>query len=171
MPTPPKDLVERLFRAQGRRLRSYFTRRIRNPADAGDLVQEVYLRMLRVQDADLIRNPELYLFTVAANLLREQAVLQRRLASAVDIDEEAIQAQLGELPTSEDDVDLETRKARLRVVLRQLPDKCRATVALRFRFGLTYKEVGEELDISPDMVKKYLKQALLHCRRRMAEMK
>jgi DNA-directed RNA polymerase specialized sigma24 family protein len=55
-------------------------------ADAADLVQEVYLRMLRVSDPEAIRNPESYLFTVAANLHKENAVADRRQAQEISVD-------------------------------------------------------------------------------------
>jgi hypothetical protein len=66
--------IERLFAQRGA-LEAFFRRRLRSSADAADFVQEVYLRMLRVSDPDEIRNPEGYLFTVAANLLKEMAPL------------------------------------------------------------------------------------------------
>ena len=38
-------------------LQAFFYRRLRTKPDAADLVQEVYLRMLRVSDPEAIRNP------------------------------------------------------------------------------------------------------------------
>jgi len=38
------------------------------------MAQEVYLRMLRLERPELIRSPEAYLFTIAANIVREQAL-------------------------------------------------------------------------------------------------
>jgi RNA polymerase sigma factor (sigma-70 family) len=55
-------------------------------------------------------------------------------------------------------------------VLMQLSPKCRAAVALRYRQELSYEEIGERLGVSSNMVKKYLVQALAHCRCRMASM-
>jgi RNA polymerase sigma-70 factor (ECF subfamily) len=54
------------------------------------------------------------------------------------------------------------RVAGLRTVLAQLSPKCRAAVILQYRHGLTYQEIGERLNVSPHMVKKYLTQALAH---------
>jgi len=59
---------------------------------------------------------------------------------------------------------------RLRQVLRELPPKCQAAVSLQYWQGLSYAEIGQQLDISPHMVKKYLSRALAHCRRRMARL-
>ena len=81
------SLVERLFAEHGGGLQAFFSRRVRRGADAQDLAQEVYLRMLRISDPEAIRNPVLYVYTVANNLVKEQAVLDRRRASTLDIDE------------------------------------------------------------------------------------
>ena len=59
------------------------------------------------------------------------------------------------------------RIERLREVLGQLSPKCQAAVILQYWHGLSYAEIGERLGVSSNMVKKYLGQALLHCRRRM----
>jgi RNA polymerase sigma-70 factor (ECF subfamily) len=167
---PKKGFVERLFAQHHRALQAFFYRRIRSKADAPDLVQEVYVRMLRVSDTDAIRNPELYLYTVASNLVKEHAVLERRQASSVDVDNMDVQDLLGELPTQDRQLDTNRRVLRLRTVLGQLSPKCRAAVTLRYRYELSYEEIGERLGVSSNMVKKYLVQALAHCRCRMASM-
>jgi RNA polymerase sigma factor (sigma-70 family) len=170
MAEPRKGLVERLFAEHRRALQAFFYRRIRTKTDAPDLAQEVYVRMLRVSDIHAIRDPERYLYTVASNLVKEYAVLERWQARGVNLDESSIQQSLGELPTLDGQLDTTRRVARLRTVLGQLSPKCRAAVILQYRHGLTYQEIGERLGVSPHMVKKYLAQALAHCRRRMARM-
>ena len=80
MPPLGKSFVERLFSEHRHALEAFFHRRLRARQDAADLVQEVYLRMLRVKDADAIHNPEGYLFTVATHLVYEQSALYRRQA-------------------------------------------------------------------------------------------
>jgi len=165
-----KSFVEKLFAEHRSALQGFFQRRIRAKSDAPDLAQEVYLRMLRVSDSDAIRNPELYLYTVANNLVKEHAVLDRRHVSDVDIDDTTVQEQLGSLPSFEGELDDAQRITRLRAVLAQLSPKCRAAVVLHYKHGLSYHEVAQRLGISSNMVKKYLAQALVHCRRRMARL-
>jgi RNA polymerase sigma factor (sigma-70 family) len=164
---PKSSLVERLFAEHRGRLQAFFRRRIRAKADAPDLAQEVYLRMLRISDHEAIRNPVPYLYTVANNLVKEHAVLERRQARGVDIDEVQTHEQLESLPAFDGDLDEMQRTERLRVVLKQLRPKCQAAVTLRFTEGLTYREVAVRLGVSPQMAKKYVAQALVHCRRRM----
>lgn len=165
---PKPSLVERLFAEHGSALRAFFRRRIRSKADAPDLAQEVYLRMLRLSDQDAIRNPVLYLYTVANNLVKEHAVLESRRAGRLDTDEVPSLEQLEIHPNFEGDLDVQQRAARLRAVLNQLRPKAQAAVLLRFSHGLSYREVAARLGVSPQMARKYVVQALAHCRRRMA---
>jgi RNA polymerase sigma-70 factor (ECF subfamily) len=169
-PEPKASLVGRLFAEHRGALQSFFLRRIRSKADAADLAQEVYVRMLRIPDPEAIRNPVSYLYTVAHNLVKEHAVLDRRQATGVDIDEISAHEQLETWPAFDDDVDATQRVARLGVVLKQLRPKCRAAVELRFTHGLSFREIAMHLGVSPQMAKKYVEQALGHCRRRMARM-
>jgi len=167
---PKPSLVERLFAEHRGALQTFFWRRIRSKADAADMAQEVYLRMLRIGDQAAIRNPVLYLYTVANNLVKEHAVLDRRQASGIDIEEVATHEQLETLPAFDGELDTAQRVERLRVVLKQLRPKCQAAVELRFTHGLSYREVALRLGVSPQMAKKYVEQALVHCRRRMARL-
>jgi RNA polymerase sigma factor (sigma-70 family) len=169
MAEPRKAFIERLFAHRGA-LQAFFYRRLRTQSDAADLVQEVYLRMLRVGDTDAILNPEAYLFTVAANLLKENAAVDRRQAEAANV-EEADRAVLTELRGFDTELDATRRIARLLVVLEELSPKCCAAVMLQYRHELSYQEIADRLEVSPSMVKKYLTQALSHCRRRMARLR
>jgi RNA polymerase sigma-70 factor (ECF subfamily) len=167
---PKSSLVERLFAEHRGALQSFIRRRIRRAADAADLAQEVYLRLLRLRDEDSIRNPVPYLYTVASNIVKEHALLERQRASRLAHEARVTHEELESLPSFDGQLDDARRSARLREVLLQLRPKCQAAVMLRFAHGLTNREVAARLEISPQMVKKYIAQALAHCRRRMTRM-
>jgi RNA polymerase sigma factor (sigma-70 family) len=170
MRTAAKTLVERLFAEHYPALLAFFYRRVRAQSDAPDLAQEVYLRMLRVSDSEAIRNPEGYLFTVASNLAKEHAVLEHRRAKSIELDKAGAEPSLQSQPAYENDLDSLIRTSRLSTVLAQLSPKCRAAVVLQYSQDLSYQEIAARLNVSPHMVKKYLAQALMHCRRRMARL-
>ena len=86
-------------------------------------------------------------------------------------DDPGVQERLSEFPSFPDEMDREQRIERLGEILPQLSAKCLATVVLKFWHGLSYEEIAQRLDISPHMVKKYLSQALAHCRRRMGRLR
>jgi RNA polymerase sigma-70 factor (ECF subfamily) len=165
-----KAWVEGLFARHRGALQAFFLRRLRTKANAADLAQEVYLRMLRVRDPGAILNPEAYLFAVAGNLVKENAIADRRQAEHADVEGNEAQQLLADLPDFDAPIDTARRVERLREVLAQLPPKCRAAVTLQYYYGLSYQEIAERLGLSTHMVKKYLAQALGHCRRRMARL-
>ena len=152
------------------RLRTFLGRRVRRQADIDEIIQEVYLRMLRVPDIEELRNTEAYLFTVAANLAKEYAVRGRSTQQTVDLDDPSVQERLCEVPAFGAYIDEQARIKRLREVLRHLPPKCHAAVVMAYWHGMTYEAIAERLEVSPHMVKKYLSQALMHCRRRMGRL-
>lgn len=164
-----KKLVKYLFQAHGKGIQAFFRRKLRSREDASDLAQEVYLRMLRVKDLDAIHNPEGYLFTIASNLLKEHYLSESR---KVKIGEMTI-ADVEEIPfetaTVEDEIDTERSLARTEEILAQLKPKCRTAVIMKYKHGLKYKEIADELGISTNMVKKYLVHALVVLRQRMID--
>ena len=57
----------------------------------------------------------------------------------------------------------------LNSALEQLPHRWRIAIILQYRYGLSYAEIGDRLGVSPNMVKKYLAQAIGRCRHQMAQ--
>ena len=163
--------VERLFAQHGHSLRAFLYRRLHRRSDAAELAQEVYLRILRLSDTSQIRDPEAYLYTVAGNLAREHLALEQRYVRGVDLETAVGPAPLADLPDLLGRVDTEARAKRLIEVLKELPPKSRGVIALHYWHGLSYAEIALQVGISNRMVKKYLNQALKHCRRRMGSLK
>src|SRR5258708_40357295 len=95
MPQTKKTFVERLFAEHRNALQAFFYRRIKTKHDAADLVQEGYLRILRVKDADAILNPEGYLYTVASNLVHGHYVLSERHPVPIALDHPLTENELG----------------------------------------------------------------------------
>jgi RNA polymerase sigma-70 factor (ECF subfamily) len=67
------DEAEHLVARFRRPLLSYFSRRVADPSEVEDLTQEVFLRLLRRDEAVPVDNPEIYVFRIAVNLLRDRA--------------------------------------------------------------------------------------------------
>ena len=165
-----KTVVARLFAEHRGALQAFLYRRVRRRPDAAELAQEVYVRLLRVPDIGAIRDPGAYLYTVAINLARDHARRERHGGVALDVDEPLVQEQLAEVPGFAGQLDSEQRVKRLREVLAQLPPKCHAALVMQYWQGLSYEEIAQRLGVSTHMVKKYLSQAMLHCRRRMGRL-
>lgn len=147
---------------------AFLGRRVRRAADAPDLAQEVYLRFLRADRAQLIRNPEAYLYTIAVNLVREQAVLDRRWKHTVDALESPAEPALVDFRTPEEDVERAARLSRLEGLIEALPPKFQAVLVLQYRDGLTYEQIARQLGVTTHTVKKYVVQGLALCRKRLS---
>jgi RNA polymerase sigma-70 factor (ECF subfamily) len=164
-------LVADLAVSHGDQLRRFLVARVRNVADVPDMVQEVYLRMLRVPNVESIRSPEAYLFTVAQHVVQQHTLRQGATPPSVEL------TQILDIQPATPDVDpvLATDAAqcveRLQGAIEELSPKVRATFLLHRRDGLSLEEIGTRLGISRPMVKKNLMKALLHLRQRLEQVR
>lgn len=150
-------------------LHGFLRSRVARAWDVQDLAQEVYVRMLRVDGKDdaTITDPRAYLFTVASNLVKEHALLQKRSALHVDIERvlPGLEAPQG---SAQDEAERALRRLRLSRVLDRLPARCRAVLLMQHREGMTYGEIARHFGVSTHMVKKYVVRALMLCRSDLA---
>lgn len=154
-----------VFASNRSALQGFLRRHVAQSWDVQDLAQETYARMLRL-DAEHVRNivdPRAYLFTVAANLVKEHAVLQRRNASMVDV-EDALAELEAPQGSAQDAAERTLRRERLTRTLNKLPPRCRAVLVMQHRDGMSYEEIARHFGVSTHMVKKYVVRALMFCR-------
>ena len=166
-----RDFVSAMERDHGRALRRFLAARMRNTAaDVPDLVQEVFLRLLRIPDHESIRNPQAYLYTIAIHVLH-----QYKLRQAVIAQPDALMDITDELPASPDDdpaetVELEQRFERLGTGLEQFSRRAYITLLMYRCEGATLEQIGQRLGVSRVMAKKYLVKAMTYCQQRLDEM-
>ena len=158
-------LIETLFQTYARQLSALFRRRLGRDADIDDLVQDVYVQMLRADDSE-IRNPVAYLFAVAENSCKKRARELGRRRKQIDVDDPVVQEEFAAIPNLEVQLDDETRRRRTSKALHELSPKCQAVAAMHYGHGMNYAEIAAVLEVSPNMVKKYVMHALAHFRRR-----
>lgn len=163
-------LVEGLAEGCGSDLVRFIARRLRSGADARDVAHEAYVRLLRVERKDLIRDPRAYLFRIAVNILYEFELKKKEDAMRLA---RCAECQIAEASFGHPEHDVEVLQARKRIeaVLSQLSPRCRAVFVLYRRDGLSYKEIGAQIGISTNMVKKYLARGLRHCREHLSELR
>jgi RNA polymerase sigma-19 factor, ECF subfamily len=145
----------------------YLIRRLsRASQDVDDLVQEIYLELLRRDTRKEVRNPLAFIYGVAAHVLADH-----RTDAAHEherfVSEEDAGAAWGEFPSDaltdrlEDFVSIQQQ---IQTALDQLPPMQAAVLVLHKRDGLSYEEVAEKLGLKVDTVHKYLTQARLKIR-------
>jgi RNA polymerase sigma factor, sigma-70 family len=144
----------------GRALHRFLFRRLRSTDNLPDLAQEVYLRLLRVNNAEEIRDYKAYLYKVAAHVVHEYRLQARRDSVMFDsgIAEEA-ERHLRDDACIDFSEQLSTQR-QLDNVLSQIQPMCRAVFLLQRCEGMSHAEVARELNLSEHTVKKYLFRAL-----------
>jgi RNA polymerase sigma factor (sigma-70 family) len=147
-------------------LRRFFNRRLKNSPDPDDLVQEVFLRLVRQGSTNDIQSLDGYVFQVAANVLRDYA---RRWTVRA---EEAQYAQL-------DDTELEGGFSPERVLLgkealealiaalQELPERTAVIFSLYHFDSVPQVEIARRLSMSLSTVEKHMSRANAHLLQRL----
>lgn len=139
--------------------------RVASADDAQDVTQEALARLYAFGRAR-VEEPLKFLIRTAANLLidRKRSAEARTVTLELG-DEEPV----ADLPSAERIVSGREQVRLLEAALEELPPNCRTALVL-FRFdGLSHAEIAEQLSVSVSMVEKYVRQALRHCRQRLAQ--
>lgn len=164
VPEGPRWLA-RLSEETNRDVIAFLRRRLSNHADADDLSQEVYIRLLRIKDPGDIRNWRAYVLRVAANVAYEWKLLARnqRFHSSELLE------TLSESSDTEHEAYIEQRMRALNTAVETLTPKCRTVLMLHRRDQYTYAEIAAKMGISVSMVKKHLVRGLARCQEVMQE--
>lgn len=160
------QFFERLFKARYHSVYSFFLKKLGSPEDAADASQETFMRMVRHNGAISLSSPDSYLFRTARNLatdlLRTWAV-RSKYTGAADIE-----AQPSVAPLQDAVLDTRQKQKLVQKAISELPSRCREVFVLHQFKNLTYKEIGNQLNISPNTVKNHYINALLRLRKALA---
>ena len=140
-------------------------RRLPVPADVSDLAQEVYLRLLRVDKLDLVKDPRAYLCRVAVNIASEWKLRLSRLPTTPSED-----LPEGDLPTTDDLekwLDSQQNRDLVQAALLALPVNHRTALVLHVTRDMSYPQIAEHMRVSGRQVKRYLAKAYDKLRREM----
>jgi RNA polymerase sigma factor (sigma-70 family) len=162
----PLTLAQRIYNARGSDLLRYLRHRLRNSADAKDIAQEAFLRFLRLDDTDRLRNPEAYIFRIASNLLWERRLRERAELARSRVEEELIAEHTPfELAIADQEA------TRLRAAVDSLPSVRRSVLVLHIRDGLSFSQIAVASGISTSLAKKHYYRALAECREHLIDFK
>lgn len=140
-------------------LRRYFLRYLSRPDEAEDMVQEVFVRLVRSVEYASIDNRQAYLFRIASNLLRDKWRQDR--TRQTEFNEPYDEAHHAPEVISPERVLIGKQELhRLKLMIMDLPPRVRATFILHRFEGLKYKEISETLKISVSAVEKNMMTAI-----------
>src|SRR5437016_609444 len=116
--------------------------------DLDDVAQEVFLRLLRYDNVELIEHPQAYLFKMAANVAGEWALLARHRHPH----DARWLADLRAPLQPEQEIEREAAHREVRAALERLPPRQREILRLHFGEDLTRAEIAEHLHVSERVV-------------------
>jgi RNA polymerase sigma factor (sigma-70 family) len=157
--------LARLFVEHNQELLSFLVARLGSVAEAHEVAQESYARLLRLDQPETLGFLRAYLFKTAGNLaidrLRHRTTLRKADPQVESLYEASDES------TPEEEVSRDQQARRVARILEELPAACcRAFVLYRvYEYSLT--EVAAEIGVSDRMVRYYVVQAISHCRNRL----
>nr|WP_314431627.1 sigma-70 family RNA polymerase sigma factor [uncultured Brevundimonas sp.] len=146
-----------------RRLRGplfhFFLRRSASRADAEEMVQDLFVRLLRRADLLSLENIDGYVFEAAANMARDRGRYEQARGHGRHVEIDDLVAP-SEAPGAEQIVAGKQRLQRMLTALNALPPRARQVVILRRFENLTYPQIARRLGISVSAVEKHMTRAM-----------
>jgi RNA polymerase sigma-70 factor (ECF subfamily) len=170
METLVRKFAASMFGRYRRELHRYLMRRLRQPQDVNDLAQEVYLRLLRLDDEKVVHKPLAYLYGIASHVLcdfrievehESQWFKRDQRGELIDADGNVLKGW-DEHPSQvvpDDIADRLNLQQQIDRAVAQLPPTHAAVLLAHKRDGMSYEEVAEKLGLSIHTVEKYVTQA------------
>jgi RNA polymerase sigma-70 factor (ECF subfamily) len=153
------NFVKEVALAYGSELHRFLVKRLRAGDDADDMAQEVYLRLLRLQRSDLIRQPIAYVYFLASQVAGEHRLRASRRPIALDSETLDRAANLDGYLRKDELPDREHIERELKRLLAKLSAAHRTILVLRKRDGYSIEEIAEHLQMSVFKVRRYLVEA------------
>lgn len=146
----------------GPALRAWLLARFPTLSDVDDLVQESLARVLRIAESNSVRSPRALLFATARNLAVD-AVRRQRVVSFEPITESTDPAALADTTDVVASVIRRQELELLTLAIQSLPGRCRQILTLRTAYGLTPRQIAEQLSVSVSTVEKQMAQGIRAC--------
>ena len=141
-------------------LMAFFLRRLHNQAEAEDLTQEVFARLI-ASNSETIQSAEAYIFRVATNILVDRARREKIRAdyrSAIWTED-----QRGIDPLDAGRVaDAREEVAAVVAALKELPERTRSIFILYRLENVDKRSIADSLGISTSAIDKHLMRAYAH---------
>jgi RNA polymerase sigma-70 factor (ECF subfamily) len=156
------ESVQKLFSEHNRALVRFLVAKLKSEAEARDVAQEAYVRLLQLDRPDAIGFLRTYLFRVAENIandhLRHRAVHERSQPT-----QQVLFEQLLNRPGPDRSAMGQEELQIVRRALRDLPAKCRKAFVLHVFAERSLAEIAAEMQLSDRMIRYYVARAMAHC--------
>lgn len=160
-------LVERLFSHHRTALLQYLTRLLSNSDDAEEVLQETYVRLLRVEHLDHLDDQvRRFLFKIATNLARDRFRQRKSRSYAAHIPYELVDL-VGEQESPDEIIDWDHGMLVVKQVLLDLPPRHRQVFLLHVTQNMSYRTISRHLGVSTKTVERDIAMVLELCQSRL----
>ncbi len=158
-------VVDDLFREHNRALIQFLRSRLNSEADAREVAQEAYVRLLQLDKPEELSFLRAYLFKIASNLAIDHIRSRGRREQVT-----------GEMPaffefpvpaTQENRASARQQLELIRKAVGELPPKCRQAFLLSREENWSSAQIAQHMNLSDRMIRIYLSRALEHIRNRL----
>jgi RNA polymerase sigma-70 factor (ECF subfamily) len=158
--SPQASELSKLFEQHNRHLVSFLAHRLGNEAEARDVAQEAYVRVLQLNEPGAISFLRAYLYRTAANLATDR-LRHRTRAGRLDptYDGDALTNAL----SPDRQVLAREELTLVRQALLELPARYRRAFVLHRFEDRSTEEIARDLRLRPTQVRLYLRRALAYC--------
>lgn len=160
MDSPAYQNIQRLYAEHHDWLLGWLNRRVNNRADAADLTQDTFCRVLTSPSATPIAEPRAYLLTLARRLtidLWRARDVEARYLDALAHEQEPAAASPELLMM------LKQAVQEIDALLDGLPVPVKHAFLLNRLDGMTHPAIAQALGLSLATVERHVKRAFLHC--------
>ncbi|WP_457798455.1 RNA polymerase sigma factor [Methylocystis sp. S23] len=154
--------LRELFLSNRAVLLRYLARKV-GSSDAPDLLQETFVRVVRLEKPETINDPSAFLKTIATNLARDFMRRRKTEARYIQFGDYVVEAPSPDAPPDER-MEYERKSLLLRSAVASLPPRSRQVFTLHVYEDVPLHEIARRLEISDRMVRKHISVALRTCR-------
>lgn len=161
--------VEQLYNEHYEELKVFLTSRAGDRETVEVILQDVYLRLIDIEDLSAIQTPSAYLNRMANNLLIDHQRRQTRQRQRLH-DEPVEQLEIAaQKPSLAEQTHYAQQLERYQSILAELPPPAGEILTLHRVDGLTHSEIAKKYGKSKSWVEKTIAKTLLHCRKLLQE--
>lgn len=157
-------LVARLFQDHNRALVSFLRAKLHNDAEAREVAQEAYVKLLQLESPGVVRFLQAYLFKIATNIAIDR-IRHHMVADRVAEEDAHFFDEADESASPERIHFARVELDRIWEAMGELSEKCKKAFAMHVLQERPQNEVAAELELSPRMVRYYVARGMEICKR------
>lgn len=164
-----QGVVTEFYQQQHKALLRFLYRKLGSFAEATDVAQQTYERLLKTQHLQNITNPRAFIYRTATNLAIDIIRKRKRVEEVDMLESDELEMLCTDEASPDQRVYMLQTLDLVRAFIAELPPKCRYAF-LSYKFEeCDYAEIAESLGVSESMVRKYVLRAIAYCRDRLEQ--